>query len=138
VRYPGRCKLAPNVGQGWVKPVVSVRMHRTAGARAADARVRSDRFGCVRTICVGPRRSPNMRLCVFSINLVPTRSLGHVAQSQASRSEHSRTRHPTRMWAGPVAVFVRTLLLNLTFSCVLVLFLQLPVRATDKITKIVK
>jgi hypothetical protein len=39
----------------------SVRMRHTAGARAADAHVRSDRFECARTICVARWRCPKGR-----------------------------------------------------------------------------
>jgi hypothetical protein len=57
-RYAGRRKPGPNLSQGWVEPDTSVRMRRTAGAHAADARVRSDRFKRARTIYVSPLEMP--------------------------------------------------------------------------------
>jgi hypothetical protein len=45
---PRRRKPNPNLSHGWVVPDASVRMHRTAGACATYASIRSDRFGRTR------------------------------------------------------------------------------------------
>jgi hypothetical protein len=57
-RCPGRRKPSPNLGQGWIALDASVRLCRTAGEGACDARVRSNAFRCARTRCVGPLEMP--------------------------------------------------------------------------------
>jgi hypothetical protein len=55
-RYPGRCKLGPNLVHGC--PCESVWLRRTAGECEADAPVRSDRFGHAQDVYIGLVKMP--------------------------------------------------------------------------------
>jgi hypothetical protein len=55
-RYPGRCKLGPNLVHRC--PCESVRLRRTAEECEADALVRLDRFGHARNVYIGPVEMP--------------------------------------------------------------------------------
>jgi hypothetical protein len=57
-RCPGRCKLGPNLGQGYIGPRESVWLRRTANEYTANAPVWSDQFGHAQTICTGPLEMP--------------------------------------------------------------------------------